>query len=115
MSAAKSSSKAVDVRLDEIEDEVTDLRERVSAQEAAVKGLTSELHGMRGDIQSLRKDVIATFGRAFLLLVLLNFVAVGAISSIVGGQVYLSGLGVQIGASNGNTKREPFEDTGFQP
>lgn len=97
MSAAKLSAKNVDIRLDEIEDDVTDLRQRITAQEVAVNALTQELHGMRGDIKDLRKDVIGTFGRSFLALVFLVLVAVGAISSIVGGRVYLDGLGVRVG------------------
>lgn len=97
-------------RIDEIEDEITSLRERVAGMEAATKALGRSIDLLRNDvggfkdqiasdIRGLRDGILQTFSRMFLSLVFVLLIAFGAVASIVGGSVYFEGLGVKGGTS----------------
>lgn len=95
-------------RIDELEEDIASLRERVASMEQATKALgrsidllRTDMGGFRdqigADIRGLRDGILTTFSRMFVSLVFVIVIAFGVVSAIVGGSVYIEGFGLKGG------------------
>ncbi len=104
----RRSDRTAHERIDDLEDDISKLRERMAGMEAAMKSLGRSIDLLRvdvtafkdqlaSDIRGLRDGILSTFSRMFISLVFVLLVAFGAVASIVGGSVYLEGFGMKGG------------------
>ena len=60
------------------------------------------MNAVRDDISHVRTDVIATFGKLFMALILVIIISIGSISALVGGTLAMQGWGAAVSVGNGS-------------
>jgi len=113
----KVSDRTPHARIDEVEDDIsavrsdiTALRERLAGMEAMIKGFITSVDGMKVEVglmradfaaamSSLQRDILGTFSRLFIAMILVVVFSIAAISALVGSGVYFSGMGFKLGTT----------------
>lgn len=111
----RATDRTPHARIDDIENDISALRERVAGLEAIVKGFNTSVDSMRAEVTLMRGDfatsmaslhqgVLGTFSRIIVGMVLVIVFSVASISALVGTSMYFSGLGVEMGNKGVITK-----------
>ena len=95
-------------RIDEIEDDLSQVRERLSRTEETTRTLGESINHLRGDVgemrrsmeksfHSLQSGILSVFSRLALAMLAVLLFAFVVVASIIGGSVYFDGLGIRGG------------------
>jgi len=122
----RRSDRSPHDRIDELEDDIASLRERVAAVESATRSLGKLIENLRSDIAqmrsqlsaevgSLRTDIIKTFSRLFLGLIFVILIAFAMVGGLLGGNLSAEGLGLSISTGRPQVDAAPAYNIPSEP